>query len=105
GAKRVVGRKNDLASRLHRIALELHSIGVTADFESHAPLPLDHPARGELTERQLEILEQLVSGRRIPAIAGELFLSPHTVRNHLKSIYAKVGVSGQSELIEWARSL
>jgi hypothetical protein len=35
--------------------------------------------------------------------AAELFLSPSTVRNHLSSIYAKLGVRGQLDLIRLLR--
>lgn len=47
----------------------------------------------------------LVAGERVPTIAGKLFISPHTVRNHLKSIYSKLQVHSQSELIVLVRSL
>lgn len=32
-------------------------------------------------------------------IADALFLSPHTVRDHVKSILSKVGVSSRGELV------
>jgi predicted transcriptional regulator len=32
-------------------------------------------------------------------IADELFLSAHTVRDHVKAIFAKVGVSSRGELV------
>jgi DNA-binding CsgD family transcriptional regulator len=40
------------------------------------------------------------SGRRATAIANVLVLSPSTVRNHLTSIYHKLGVRSHSELVE-----
>ncbi len=52
-----------------------------------------------LTTRELEIIRRLVSGDRAPSIAEALFLSPSTVRNHLHSIYRKLGVHSQQELI------
>jgi DNA-binding CsgD family transcriptional regulator len=51
------------------------------------------------------VLALLMSGARVPAIAKQLFISPNTVRNHLKAIYRKVDVSSQSDLVEWVRSL
>ena len=46
-----------------------------------------------------------VAGKRVPAISKSLHISPHTVRNHLKSIYRQIGVGSQSELIEHVRVL
>lgn len=51
-----------------------------------------------LFEREKEVLRLLVSGRRIPSIAEILYISPHTVRNHLKSMYGKLHVHSQAEL-------
>ena len=53
----------------------------------------------QLTTRELEVVSRLVSGDRVPSIAKALFLSPSTVRNHLHSIYRKLGINSQQELI------
>ena len=58
----------------------------------------------ELSPRQWEVLQRLLRGERVPGIARALFLSPSTVRNHLTSIFAKVGVHSQEELIQRLRS-
>jgi len=42
---------------------------------------------------------RLLDGHRAAAIAADLFVSPSTVRNHLSSIYAKLHVSGQVDLL------
>jgi len=47
----------------------------------------------------------LSSGARVAAIADQLFISEHTVRNHLKSMFRKTGTSSQSELIQFVRNL
>jgi DNA-binding CsgD family transcriptional regulator len=63
------------------------------------------PREGELaglsrlTTRELEMVSRLVSGDRVPSIAKALFLSPSTVRNHLHSIYQKLDIHSQQELI------
>ncbi|GAB47316.1 response regulator transcription factor [Mobilicoccus pelagius] len=44
-----------------------------------------------LTARECDVLRFALTGRRAPAIAAELFLSPGTVRNHLSSAIAKTG--------------
>jgi len=57
----------------------------------------------ELTVRQREIVERLLEGHRVDAIARDLNVSPSTVRNHLSAIFEKLGVASQSELIELLR--
>jgi AcrR family transcriptional regulator len=44
-----------------------------------------------------------MEGARVATVAKALFISPHTVRNHLRSIFAKVGVHSQPELLEHFR--
>ena len=58
-----------------------------------------------LTERELQILEQLVSGASPVRIAGLLGISVHTVRFHVKNIYRKLGVNTRPEMMRRARDL
>lgn len=58
-----------------------------------------------LSKRESEVLALVVEGHRVPRIARQLRISPHTVRNHLKGIFRKVGVSSQGELIELFKPL
>ncbi len=105
-ARPIGGVERDvLRSCLSRIALELQTLSLTADAGVPPDLPIHHPVLAELTEREREVLIQLIAGHRVPAIANSLHISPHTVRNHLKSIYRQVGVGSQSELIEYVHSL
>jgi len=92
-------------SLLERIALEIQSIGLVADHPAATRVPLEHPELQGLSPREMEILTQLLSAHRVPQIAEALHISQHTVRNHLKSIFAKVGVSSQAALIRMVRSL
>lgn len=50
-----------------------------------------------LSRRELQILQLLVGGLGVREIGQRLMLSPHTVRNHLKSIYRKMGVHGRAQ--------
>jgi DNA-binding CsgD family transcriptional regulator len=52
-----------------------------------------------LTPREQEITRAVARGLSNPEIAAELFVSPFTVRDHLKAIFAKVGVSSRGELV------
>jgi PAS domain S-box-containing protein len=94
-----------LRTNLDRIALELQAMSLVAGISDGPTVPLGHPDLEGLSPREREVLAHLVSGERVPTIAKKLHISPHTVRNHLKSIFRQVGVSNQSELIERIRSL
>lgn len=52
----------------------------------------------ELTTREREIAQMLVRGLATDEISRQLFISRHTVRDHLKSIFDKLGVTSRPEL-------
>jgi DNA-binding CsgD family transcriptional regulator len=51
-----------------------------------------------LTEREGEIVRLLVAGMSIEAIAEALWISRHTVRDHVKAVFAKLEVRSRPEL-------
>ncbi len=51
------------------------------------------------TAREREVATLLARGLSNPEIAAELVISPHTVQDHIKSLYEKVGVSSRQELV------
>jgi DNA-binding CsgD family transcriptional regulator len=51
-----------------------------------------------LSPREREVAVLAVRGMSNAEIGQELFLSPHTVNDHLKSVFAKAGVGGRTEL-------
>ncbi|MBM4255664.1 MAG: hypothetical protein FJ147_07180 [Deltaproteobacteria bacterium] len=53
-----------------------------------------------LSTREWEVLQRLWNYQCVQTIAKALFVSLHTVRNHLKSIFRKAGVHPQPELLE-----
>lgn len=52
-----------------------------------------------LTAREREVVTCITRGMDTGEIAAHLFLSPHTVRDHCKAIFEKVGVSSRGELV------
>jgi DNA-binding CsgD family transcriptional regulator len=88
---------------LRRIRLEVAQLSVDGD-QGGATFPDGMAERLRLlSPREWQVLERLRSGRRVVTIASELGISPNTVRNHLKSIYRKLGVRSQVELLERMR--
>jgi DNA-binding NarL/FixJ family response regulator len=53
----------------------------------------------DLSEREQQITRLIARGAGTAEIAGELHLSAHTVRDHVKAIFAKVEVSSRGELV------
>ena len=54
-----------------------------------------------LTPRELEIATLLHQSLSTRKISVQLNLSYHTVRNHIKHIYNKIGVTTRSEMLKW----
>ncbi|WP_344472725.1 response regulator transcription factor [Nonomuraea monospora] len=63
-----------------------------------AALPVNDP----LTERELDVVRLVARGRTNQEVAGELFVSLSTVKTHLGSIQAKLGVRNRVEIAAWA---
>jgi PAS domain S-box-containing protein len=57
----------------------------------------------DLTEREREILDLICQGQSDKEMSSTLKLSPNTVRNHVSSLYRKIGVNRRAAAIIWAR--
>ncbi len=58
-----------------------------------------------LSNREIEVLQELSKGLTYQQIADELYISKSTVKTHLVSIYAKLEVANRTEAINKARNL
>jgi len=66
-----------------------------------APEPLSEP----LSERELEVLALLASGKTNREIGRDLFVTVGTVKSHTSNIYGKLGARNRAEALARARSL
>jgi DNA-binding NarL/FixJ family response regulator len=55
-----------------------------------------------LTAREEEVLVPAARGRTNSEIAGELFITPSTVKAHLASLMRKLGARNRVEVAMWA---
>ena len=59
----------------------------------------------KMTPREIEIIELLKKKKSYKQIEDELFISFHTVKNHIYNIYKKLGITTQGELIYYLKSI
>jgi len=56
----------------------------------------------QLTPREREVVQLIGEGRRLREIAGQMFLSPHTVKSHRANAMRKLGARTTAELVRYA---
>lgn len=62
-----------------------------------------HATPGQLSDRELEILELMAEGMSNKAIAEQLFVTVNTVRTHTQTILEKLGAHSKLEAVSVAR--
>lgn len=80
-------------------AVRMVGLGMTV-FRPH-----EAPAGPPLTEREREVLDLIGSGATNREIAEQLYLSPHTVKEHTSSLYRKLSVRNRAEAVQKAQRL
>ena len=91
-AEAIVRRRPDLGTlptELRRLRHRVDQITEAAPFGTSS-----------LTTAELRLLPLLPTHLSFPEIAAQLYVSPHTVRSQVKSIYRKLGVSSRSEAVD-----
>lgn len=89
--------------------LLLHGAPLEGDDQPRVAVIIEpaHPARiypllmsaYELTERERDVVELVLTGSSTTEIAQTLVVSPLTVQNHLKSVFEKTGVRSRRDLV------
>jgi two-component system nitrate/nitrite response regulator NarL len=68
--------------------------GLAAEIRQRAA-----PTGPVLSAREREVLNRIARGQSIPAIAGELYVAPSTVKTHVQRLYEKLGVSDRAAAV------
>ena len=92
-------RRRELEDAIRRISDELGRVGIGGNGAAPETVPT-HPDLDLLSRRERDVVTHLLQGHRVVSIAELLEVSEHTVRNHLKSIFRKLGVHSQAELVD-----
>jgi LuxR family transcriptional regulator, maltose regulon positive regulatory protein len=87
------------ASRL-KLLLDHLSGTTSAAGDGHAPEPSE-----PLSDRELAVLRFLPTNLSAAEIGSELFLSVHTVKTHMRKLYAKLDVHTRAEAVQRGRAL
>lgn len=88
----------------------LRALAAWLNRTNQSPAPVQVPApppagrAGRLSPRERELVQLLSEGARLSGVARRLGLSTHTVRNHLKSIFRKLDIHSQHDLVEFWRT-
>jgi len=82
-----------------------HLLRDVRDGQRRVALASRFPHRERLTPRQLEILQMIATGNTTTQIAEQLFLSPETVRWHVKLILRKLNAKTRAEAAATLREI
>jgi DNA-binding NarL/FixJ family response regulator len=58
--------------------------------------------RSELSEREIQVLKLIANGKDNAQIAGELYISPKTVKNHISNILMKLQIENRIQAAVYA---
>lgn len=87
------------AARTERATAAHPSIAVSIQLASPAERADLYARVAGLSDREREVLDLVVNGLDTRSLADRLFISQHTVQDHLKSIFAKTGLRNRKALI------
>src|SRR6185312_2169318 len=72
---------------------------ISRSKSSAQKISADESRLPELTQKELQILQQIANGKSNKEIAADNFVELSTVKTHINNIYAKLGVDNRKQAI------
>ena len=91
----ITGQSLISPSMASKLLTEFTQLAKKAEEKSSVPSP-------RLTERELEVLRLVAQGMSNREIAGELYISENTVKNHVRNILEKLHLHSRMEAVMYA---
>jgi DNA-binding NarL/FixJ family response regulator len=89
----------DLEARDLAAAVRMVGLGMTMFArKAEQPQPL-------LSAREREVLDLIAAGSTNREIAEQLYLSPHTIKEHTSALYRKLGARNRAEAVQLAQRI
>lgn len=103
GPSRCISLTEGVLRLLQQLLGSAEQFDGSADLQSTSCCSIGLPLRDSLSEREAVILRYLPTNLSAIEIAEKVHVSVHTVKTHLRHIYAKLGVHRRTEAIQKAR--
>jgi LuxR family maltose regulon positive regulatory protein len=91
--------------RTSHAALVAEILSLLAACGSASPSAAPPPVHEPLSHSELRVLRYLPTNLSAAEIARQLYVSPNTVKTHIRNIYAKFGIHRRAEAVARARAL
>jgi DNA-binding CsgD family transcriptional regulator len=101
-ALRALGDEDGARTELGAARAIFERLGAGPDADQTAILLGGRVDPAGLSDREIEVLCHVVSGRSNKEIAAELDISEHTVARHMSNIFAKLAVSSRASAVAYA---
>ena len=98
--------ESPISPPLARLLLRRHQAGAAPAVPATPAAPATLPAAetdSTLSPREVTILELVARGVSFAEVAQQLFISPHTVKTHVRNIYGKLEAHSRSHAVYIAR--
>jgi two-component system NarL family response regulator len=91
----VAGQSLITPSMASKLLLEFNALAKQAEQRQPIPTP-------KLTNREIEVLEEVARGKSNREVADDLFISENTVKNHIRNILEKLQLHSRMEAVMYA---